>query len=455
MSKPSRIYKCTECGYTSSNWLGRCPNCNSWNTLEEVILEKEVQKTKKKDASVKALSLREIKAKSIERITTDYPETDRLLGGGVVPGSVLLIGGEPGIGKSTLMLQLSESFSRKGLKVLYNCAEESVYQVGLRASRLNIGGENLRIISEISLDNAISVYEEIKPDIFIIDSIQAVRDESLPAQPGTVTQIKLCTSKIIDLAKRDNSVVFITGHVTKEGILAGPKTLEHMVDGVFYFEGDRDGIIRLIRSVKNRYGDTNEVAFMEMTPEGLKEISNPSLFFVREGLGSTPGATVSVIVEGTRPILVEVQALVTRSVYAAPRRVVQGVDFNRFSFILAVLEKLLQLPLFNKDVFLNIPGGVTVKDPALDLSIALAVISSILEVPLTSELFSFGEIGLTGEIRQVMWHEKRVETALRLGYSEGIVPLKRKEDDPRIRGVRTLKEVYNIIKDARSYVRPV
>lgn len=455
MSKPSRIYKCTECGYTSSNWLGRCPNCNSWNTLEEVILEKETQKTKKKDASVKALSLREIKAKSIERITTDYPETDRLLGGGVVPGSVLLIGGEPGIGKSTLMLQLSESFSRKGLKVLYNCAEESVYQVGLRASRLNIGGENLRIISEISLDNAISVYEEIKPDIFIIDSIQAVRDESLPAQPGTVTQIKLCTSKIIDLAKRDNSVVFITGHVTKEGILAGPKTLEHMVDGVFYFEGDRDGVVRLIRSVKNRYGDTNEVAFMEMTPEGLKEISNPSLFFVREGLGSTPGATVSVIMEGTRPILVEVQALVTRSVYAVPRRVVQGVDFNRFSFILAVLEKLLQLPLFNKDVFLNIPGGVTVKDPALDLSIALAVISSTLEVPLTSELFSFGEIGLTGEIRQVMWHEKRVETALRLGYSEGIVPLKREEDDPRIRGVRTLKEVYNIIKDARSYVRPV
>lgn len=455
MSKSSRIYRCTECGYTSSNWLGRCPNCNSWNTLEEVLLEKEEQKTKKKDVSLKALSLKEIKAKSIERITTDYPETDRLLGGGVVPGSVLLIGGEPGIGKSTLMLQLSESFSRKGLKVLYNCAEESVYQVGLRASRLNITGENLRIISEISLDNAILVYEEVKPDIFIIDSIQAVRDESLPAQPGTVTQIKLCTSKIIDLAKRDNSVVFITGHVTKEGVLAGPKTLEHMVDGVFYFEGDRDGVVRLVRSVKNRYGDTNEVAFMEMTPEGLREISNPSLFFVREGLGSTPGATVSVIMEGTRPILVEVQALVTRSVYAVPRRVVQGVDFNRFSFILAVLEKLLQLPLFNKDVFLNIPGGVTVKDPALDLSIALAVISSTLEVPLTSELFSFGEIGLTGEIRQVMWHEKRVETALRLGYSEGIVPLKRKEEDPRIRGVRTLKEVYNIVKDARSYVRPV
>ncbi|MCX7796772.1 MAG: DNA repair protein RadA [bacterium] len=455
MSKLTRTYRCTECGYISSNWLGRCPNCNSWNTLEEIIPEKEIRKTKPKGAPVKALSLKDIKAKSIERIATDYPETDKLLGGGVVPGSVLLIGGEPGIGKSTFMLQLSESFSKKGLRVLYNCAEESVYQVGLRASRLNINGENLRVISEVSLDNAISVYEEIKPDIFIIDSIQAVRDESLPSQPGTITQIKLCTSKIIDLAKRDNSIAFITGHVTKEGILAGPKTLEHMVDGVFYFEGDRDGVVRLIRSVKNRYGDTNEVAFMEMTPEGLMEISNPSLFFVREGLGSTPGATVSVIMEGTRPILVEVQALVTRSVYAVPRRVVQGIDFNRASFILAVLEKLLQLPLFNKDVFLNIPGGVTVKDPGLDLSVALAVISSALEVPLTSELFSFGEIGLTGEIRQVMWHEKRVETALRLGYSEGIVPLKKKEDDPRIRGVRTLKEVYSIIKDARSYVRPL
>lgn len=455
MSKSSRTYRCTECGYISSNWLGRCPNCNSWNTLEEVIPEKETQKVKPKSTPVKALSLKEIGAKSIERINTDYPETDRLLGGGVVPGSVLLIGGEPGIGKSTFMLQLSESFSRKGLRVLYNCAEESVYQVGLRAHRLNINGENLRVISEVSLDNAIAVYEEIKPDIFIIDSIQAVRDESLPSQPGTVTQIKLCTSKIIDLAKRDNSVAFITGHVTKEGVLAGPKTLEHMVDGVFYFEGDRDGVVRLIRSVKNRYGDTNEVAFMEMTPEGLREIVNPSLFFVREGLGSTPGATVGVIMEGTRPILVEVQALVTRSVYAVPRRVVQGIDFNRASFILAVLEKLLQLPLFNKDVFLNIPGGVTVKDPALDLPVALAVISSALDVPLSSELFSFGEIGLTGEIRQVMWHEKRVETALRLGYTEGIVPLKRKEEDPKVIGVRTLKEVYSIIKDARPYVRPL
>lgn len=455
MSKSSRTYRCAECGYISSNWLGRCPNCNSWNTLEEVIPEKETQKVKPKSVPVKALSLKEIGAKSIERINTDYPETDRLLGGGVVPGSVLLIGGEPGIGKSTFMLQLSESFSRKGLRVLYNCAEESVYQVGLRAHRLNINGENLRVISEVSLDNAIAVYEEIKPDIFIIDSIQAVRDESLPSQPGTVTQIKLCTSKIIDLAKRDNSVAFITGHVTKEGVLAGPKTLEHMVDGVFYFEGDRDGVVRLIRSVKNRYGDTNEVAFMEMTPEGLREIVNPSLFFVREGLGSTPGATVGVIMEGTRPILVEVQALVTRSVYAVPRRVVQGIDFNRASFILAVLEKLLQLPLFNKDVFLNIPGGVTVKDPALDLPVALAVISSALDIPLSSELFSFGEIGLTGEIRQVMWHEKRVETALRLGYTEGIVPLKRKEEDPKVIGVRTLKEVYSIIKDARPYVRPL
>jgi len=455
MSKASRVYRCTECGYTTSHWLGRCPNCDSWNTLEEVILEKGAEKTKPKSAPTKALSLSEIKTKSIERITTDYPETDRLLGGGVVPGSVLLIGGEPGIGKSTLMLQLSESFSKKGLRVLYNCAEESVYQVGLRASRLNIKGENLRIISEVSLDNAIAIYEEVKPDIFIIDSIQAVKDESLPTQPGTVTQIKLCTSRIIDIAKRDNSVAFITGHVTKEGVLAGPKTLEHMVDGVFYFEGDRDGMVRLLRSVKNRYGDTNEVAFMEMTPEGLKEMSNPSLFFVREGLGSTPGATISVIMEGTRPILVEVQALVARSVYAVPRRVVQGIDFNRFSFILAVLEKLLQLPLFNKDVFLNIPGGVTVKDPAIDLSIALAVISSTLEIPLTSELFSFGEIGLTGEIRQVMWHEKRVETALRLGYSEGIVPLKRKEDNPSVRGVRTLKEVYDLIKNAGLHVRLV
>lgn len=448
MSKASKTYRCTECGYTTSHWLGRCPNCDSWNTIEEVIVEKEAKKTQTKATTSKPLSLKEIRATSIERIATDYTETDRLLGGGVVPGSVLLIGGEPGIGKSTLMLQLSESFSRKGLKVLYNCAEESVYQVGLRATRLNIEGKNLMIISESSLDSAIVLYEELRPEVFIIDSIQAVRDESLEAQPGTVSQIKLCTSRIIDIAKRDNSVVFITGHVTKEGMLAGPKTLEHMVDGVFYFEGERDGMIRLLRSVKNRYGDTNEVAFMEMTPEGLREITNPSLFFIREGLGSIPGATIGVVIEGTRPILVEVQALVTRSVYTMPKRVVQGIDFNRFSFIVAVLEKLLQLTLFNKDIFVNIPGGVNIKDPAIDLPVALAIISSTLEVPLSSDLFSFGEIGLTGEIRQVMWHEKRVDTALRLGYNNGIVPM-RKDNSHRVKGVRTLREVYELIRDVR------
>lgn len=446
MNKTSKLYRCIECGYTTSHWLGRCPNCSSWNTLEEIIVEKEPKKSQSKVTASKPLTLKEIRATTIERINTNYVETDRLLGGGVVPGSVLLIGGEPGIGKSTLMLQLSESFSKKGLRVLYNCAEESVYQVGLRASRLNIEGKNLMIISEGSLDSAIKTYEEVRPDIFIIDSIQAVRDESLEAQAGTVSQIKLCTSRIIDIAKRDNSVVFITGHVTKEGLLAGPKTLEHMVDGVFYFEGERDGMIRLLRSVKNRYGDTNEVAFMEMTAEGLKEITNPSLFFVREGLGSTPGATIGVIMEGTRPILVEVQALVTRSIYTMPKRVVQGIDFNRFSFIVAVLEKLLQLPFFNKDIFLNVPGGVSVKDPAIDLPVALAIISSTLELPLSSNLFSFGEIGLTGEIRQVIWHEKRVETALRLGYNEGIVPL-RKDTSSNVRGVKTLREVYGLIKN--------
>ncbi|HOK29107.1 MAG TPA: DNA repair protein RadA [bacterium] len=454
MSKTGKLYRCTECGYTTSHWLGRCPNCSSWNTIEEVMVEKEPKRSQIKVASSKPLTLTEIRATSIERITTDYGETDRLLGGGVVPGSVLLIGGEPGIGKSTLMIQLSESFSKKGLKVLYNCAEESVYQVGLRASRLNIEGKNLMIISESSLDSAISLYEEMKPDIFIIDSIQAVRDESLEAQPGTVSQIKLCTSRIIDIAKRDNSVVFITGHVTKEGMLAGPKTLEHMVDGVFYFEGERDGMIRLLRSVKNRYGDTNEVAFMEMTSEGLKEINNPSLFFIREGLGTTPGATIGVVMEGTRPILVEVQALVTRSVYTMPKRVVQGIDFNRFSFIIAVLEKLIQLTLFNKDIFLNIPGGFNIKDPAIDLPVALAIISSTIEIPLSSEIFSFGEIGLTGEIRQVMWYEKRIETALRLGYSEGIAPLQRVTHS-KVKGVRTLREVYELIKNARSGVRSI
>ncbi|MGB9682116.1 MAG: DNA repair protein RadA [bacterium] len=450
MSKTGKVYRCSECGYTTSHWLGRCPQCGAWNSIEEVITEKETKKTLSTYRVPKGARLEEIENSSLERISTEYPEIDRLLGGGIVPGSVLLIGGEPGIGKSTLMLQLSDAFSRKGLKVLYNCAEESVYQVGLRAKRLGIEGRNLILLSEASLDASINLYDEIKPDVFITDSIQAVKDESVETQAGTVSQIKLCTSKIIDIAKRDNTVAFITGHVTKEGMLAGPKTLEHMVDGVFYFEGERDGMVRILRAVKNRYGDTNEVAFMEMGSSGLKEISNPSLFFIREGLGETPGATIGVIMEGTRPILVEVQALVTRSIYSVPRRIVQGMDYNRFSIITAVLEKLLQLPLFNKDVFLNIPGGVNVKDPGIDLPVALAIISSAVDIPIPSDTFSFGEMGLTGEVRQVMWQEKRIDEAMRLGYREGIVPIMKRREDRKLKEVRFLREVYDFIKRCQT-----
>ena len=449
MSKTGKVYRCKECGYTTSHWLGRCPQCDAWNSIEEVVPEKETRRTTTSNVP-KGLKLEDIKNSSLERIKTDYAEIDRLLGGGIVPGSVILIGGEPGIGKSTLMLQLSETLSLKGLKVLYNCAEESVYQVGLRARRLGINGENLILLSESSLDASINLYDEVRPDVFITDSIQAVKDESLEAQAGTVSQIKLCTSKIIDIVKGDNSVAFITGHVTKEGVLAGPKTLEHMVDGVFYFEGERDGMVRILRSVKNRYGDTNEVAFMEMASDGLKEITNPSLFFIREGLGENPGATIGIIMEGTRPILVEVQALVTRSIYSVPRRVVQGIDYNRFLFITAVLEKLLQIPLFNKDVFLNIPGGVNVKDPGIDLPVALAIISSAIEIPLSANMFSFGEMGLTGEIRQVMWQEKRVEEAMRLGYKEGIVPATKREKIKGLKEVRFLREVYDFIRKCQT-----
>jgi DNA repair protein RadA/Sms len=445
VSKTSKVYRCKECGYTTSHWLGKCPQCDTWNSIEEVAPEKETKKTTTSKIP-KGLKLEDIRNSPLERIKTDYTEIDRLLGGGIVPGSVLLIGGEPGIGKSTLMLQLSDTLSSKGLKILYNCAEESVYQVGLRARRLGIDGENLVLLSESSLDASINLYDEIKPDIFIIDSIQAVKDESIEAQSGTVSQIKLCTSKIIDIAKRDNSIAFITGHVTKEGVLAGPKTLEHMVDGVFYFEGERDGMVRILRAVKNRYGDTNEVAFMEMASDGLKEISNPSLFFIREGLGEAPGATVGVIMEGTRPILVEVQALVTRSIYSVPRRIVQGMDYNRFSIITAVLEKLLQIPLFNKDIFLNIPGGVNVKDPGIDLPVALAIISSAIEIPISANMFSFGEMGLTGEIRQVMWQEKRADEAIRLGYKEGVIPIMKRERGKGLKEVRFLREVYEFIR---------
>jgi DNA repair protein RadA/Sms len=449
VSKTGKVYRCKECGYTTSHWLGRCPQCDAWNSIEEVLPEKETKKPLTSRIP-KGSRLEEIESSPLERITTDYLEIDRLLGGGIVPGSVLLIGGEPGIGKSTLMLQISDALSRKGLRVLYNCAEESVYQVGLRAKRLGIDGKNLILLSESSLDASINLYDEIRPDVFITDSIQAVKDESVETQAGTISQIKLCTSKIIDIAKRDNTVAFITGHVTKEGVLAGPKTLEHMVDGVFYFEGERDGMVRILRAVKNRYGDTNEVAFMEMESSGLKEISNPSLFFVREGLGETPGATVGVIMEGTRPILVEVQALVTRSVYSVPRRIVQGIDYNRFSIITAVLEKLLQMPLFNKDVFLNIPGGVNVKDPGIDLPVALAIISSTMEIPVPSDMFSFGEMGLTGEIRQVMWQEKRIEEAVRLGYREGVIPVMKRGGPRTLKEVRFLREVYEFIKRCQT-----
>ncbi|MBF0458564.1 MAG: DNA repair protein RadA [Nitrospirae bacterium] len=424
MHKVKTIFECQSCGATSPKWLGKCPDCGAWNSLTE---EKQDRiKAIKKDSSSAPQSLATITLESEDRLSTGIEELDRVLGGGIVAGSLILIGGDPGIGKSTLVLQMLSSLfvQNPGLKnhALYVSGEESLKQIRLRANRLNISGQSVSVLSETCMENIFDHIKRMKPSVIVIDSIQTVFTQEIPSAPGSVGQVRECALKLMLFAKGSETPVFLVGHVTKEGAIAGPRVLEHIVDTVLYFEGDRGHAYRILRAVKNRFGSTNEIGVFEMRDGGLAEITNPSELFLSERPLSVSGTTVVSTVEGTRPIMVELQALVSQSTFGVPRRTTIGVDVNRVNLLIAVLEKTVGLHLGGMDVFLNVVGGLRITEPAFDLGIITTIASSFRELPIRQHVFVFGEVGLSGEIRGVSHAEARIREGAKIGFKEAILP---------------------------------
>jgi len=412
---------CNECGYESSKWLGKCPACNAWNTFTEERIVKEKGRNISVVSNVKPVKIDEVTVNKETRFGSGLNELDRVLGGGIVSGSVNLVGGDPGIGKSTLLLQMCRRI-KDDIKILYCSAEESVDQIKMRADRLSDGNSNIFLTTKTSIDMIIDDLKEIKPNLVIIDSIQTIYSEELDSACGSVSQIRECTLKITRFAKENNITVFIVGHVTKDGNLAGPKVLEHMVDCVVQFEGEKYSNFRIVRSIKNRFGSTNEIGVFEMTDKGLKEVDNPSMMFLEERPKNTPGTVVICSMEGTRPILAEIQALVSNSSFGVPRRMCTGLDYNRANLVLAVLEKKAGFNLGSVDTYINVTGGLKILEPACDLGIALAIASNYKNKPIESDTVVFGEIGLTGEVRNVSFLEKRIQEAYKLGFKKCIIP---------------------------------
>ncbi len=439
MAKVRTQYVCQDCGAESPQYFGKCPTCNSWNTLVEVVATPAVPssgglrlparpKGNGRQAPVAAnaaLTLNQIADSDQFRFSSGYSELDRVLGGGIVPGSLVLIGGDPGIGKSTLLLQAVNRLAVQ-YRTLYVCAEESGQQVKLRAQRLEVSpapqGSNLYLLPETDLEAILIELESLKPHVAIIDSIQALYFASLTSAPGSVAQVRECTSALMRVAKRENITLFIVGHVTKEGAIAGPKVLEHLVDTVLYFEGDRFASHRLLRSVKNRFGATHEIGVFEMVDRGLQEVSNPSVLFLGDRTEAAPGTATIVACEGTRPIVVELQALVSPTSYSSPRRSTTGVEFNRLLQILAVLEKRLGIPLSKLDAYVASSGGLTVGEPAADLGVAVAVVASFRDRIVDPGTVIIGEVGLGGQVRSVSQLELRLKEAAKLGFQRAIVP---------------------------------
>ncbi len=422
MSAFKIVHVCQNCGYKNAKWLGKCPDCSEYNSMVEEVQETQKRKGYTQTRVEPPTPITQIEFKNESRLQIGFKEVDRVFGGGIVDGSVNLIGGEPGIGKSTLLLQISNKIATAGKKVLYITAEESLMQTKLRAARLGIASENLLIASETNVDVILTYIKEIKPPLIVIDSIQMVFKPDLPSAAGTVSQVRQCTIDISAVAKEEGVSVFLIGHVTKEGGLAGPKTLEHIVDAVFFFEGDRFQAFRILRSVKNRFGSTNEVGIFEMLSSGLVEVENPSyLLMTQERKGRVGSCIVSSYV-GSRALLVEVQALTSKTNIGFPARRVSGVDFNRVAMILAVLERHCGLHVGTHDVYINAVGGVQIDEPACDLAIALAVASSFRNIPISPKILAVGEIGLSGEVRAVSQVNPRLTEASRLGFERFIVP---------------------------------
>lgn len=432
------VFFCQNCGHEESKWLGQCPMCKEWNTFveEKVTVAKTSSSKSAKESQVVPLSA--VKMENEERISTNIEELNRVLGGGIVPGSLILVGGDPGIGKSTLLLQVCQQLEKAEKKVLYISGEESLRQIKLRAQRMGEFSDRLLLLCETNLDIIRSVIEKERPDTVVIDSIQTMYSEDVTSAPGSVSQVREATNTLMQLAKGLCVTIFIVGHVTKEGTVAGPRVLEHMVDTVLYFEGDRHASYRILRGVKNRFGSTNEIGVFEMRENGLREVKNPSEFMLDGRPEHASGSVVACSMEGTRPILLEIQALVCESNFGMPRRTAAGTDYNRVNLLMAVLEKRIGYHLGNYDAYVNIAGGIKINEPAVDLGIVMAIVSSYKNRPVSEDTMVFGEVGLSGEVRAVNMPEQRVAEAKKLGFQTCIIPEVSRESVKNIKGIKII-----------------
>lgn len=451
MAKNKTVFFCKECGFESAKWVGQCPGCKQWDTFSE---EPVLKKSSNKPAGIKNAQepqlISNIKVESELRLSSGIEELDRVLGGGIVKGSLVLVGGDPGIGKSTLLLQMCREVVNKSRRVLYISGEESLSQIKMRAERLGVYNGELLLLCETDLELIEEAIHKYSPEIVVIDSIQTMNKDGVDSAPGSVSQVREATSTLMQIAKGSGVTVFIIGHVTKEGVVAGPRVLEHMVDTVLYFEGDNYAAYRVLRAVKNRFGSTNEIGVFEMQGTGLAEVKNPSEFMLKGRPEGEPGSVVAASIEGTRPILVEVQALICRTNFNMPRRTAAGTDYNRVNLLMAVLEKRAGIQLSDCDAYVNVAGGMRITEPALDLAVTTAILSSFRNLALDNKTALFGEVGLTGEIRAVNMAEQRVSEAAKMGFEVCILPLANKERIKtagiKLIGVKNIQEVIAILK---------
>ncbi len=449
MGKLKVKYVCSNCGATFPKWMGRCPNCNMFNTIEEEIpqiKEKNISYNLSHDFKLKPIT--EINEEiALERLSTGIKNLDEALAGGFVKGQVLLISGEPGIGKSTLLLQTASEIAKRGNKVIYISGEEAENQIYIRGKRINALSENLFVISETNLEKILAIINREKPDFVIIDSIQTIQSDRIESIAGSVSQVKEASGKLVETAKTLGIPLVIVGQITKEGNIAGPKILEHLVDSVVYFEGERGHAYRVLKVIKNRFGATGEVAVFNMTSKGLEEVKDPSAFFLSEKHKTKSGSVIFPFTEGSKPILIEIQALVYKTFYPVPQRKTQGIDINKLSIITAILEKELNINLSDKDIFINVVGGMYIREPAVDLPIALAILSSYYNTPISSDTAVFGELGLTGEVRSVYYTDLRIKEAKKFGMKKIIVPFHTDIEDNSLIKIKEIKELKNLIKE--------
>jgi len=448
MSKSKTIYICQNCGNDATKWIGKCPSCGQWNTYVEEIIQKKVKSSNFKisESSSKPVSISKITSTRDKRINTKSIELNRILGGGLVPGSLILLGGEPGIGKSTLALQIALTLTES--KILYISGEESIQQIKLRADRLGLSNDNCYILTEIQIENIFIQIQNINPDLIIIDSVQTLQTEDIESSPGSVSQVRECTSRLLKISKETSIPIILIGHITKDGSLAGPKVLEHIVDTVLLFEGDHNYVYRILRVVKNRFGATSELGIFEMENSGLKEISNPSQILISENTEDISGVAIASTIDGIRPFLIEVQALVSSAVYGTPQRSTTGFDIRRLNMLLAVLEKKAGFRLAAKDVFLNIAGGIKVTDPAIDLSVICAILSSSFDKAINKKICFSGEVGLSGEIRPVNRIEQRIKEAEKQGFQKILI------SNHNRKSIKSKIEIANVkkVEDAIKYL---